>query len=295
MQMSKITPRQIQAFIGGMSMGERNDHYKKGKLSAKTIKNHVAFISGIFEHAIKMQLVSVNPCKAATLPKDDSEEKEIYSLEEAQQILSLLFQEEKKNLHYILYFALAVYSGFRRGELLGLCHSDFDYERQTVSLKRASAYTPEKGIFTDTLKTRNSYRTLKMPAKVFELLARYKQQQSEYAASIGSQWVRQISGLHDKIVDNDRLFTQWNGLPMHPNAPALFFGRFCKRHGIRYINCHGLRHFNISTQIFAGIDVKTVSMNAGHSNPNVTVNPPYGHTTYISPNPAYFLTSWGYG
>jgi integrase len=110
-----------------------------------------------------------------------------------------------------------------------------------------------------------------MPAKVFELLAQYKQQQAEYATSIGDQWVTKIKGLHDKIVDNDRLFTQWNGLPMHPNAPALFFGRFCKRHGIRYINCHGLRHFNISTQIFAGIDVKTVSMNAGHSNPNVTL------------------------
>ena len=269
--LNKITSRQIQKFISDMTNGERNDKYKKGALKAKTIRNHVAFISGIFEHAIKMGVVSVNPCRAVTLPKVDTMEKEIYSLEEAQKILQLLFQEESKNLHYILYFALAVYSGFRRGELLALEYKDFDYERQTVTLRRSSNYTPEHGIFTDSLKTKNSYRTLKMPVKVFELLERYRKQQSEYAASLGNQWVTQIAGLGGKLVDNDRLFTQWNGIPMHPNAPALFFERFCERHGIRFINCHGLRHFNISTQIFAGIDVKTVSMNAGHANPNVTL------------------------
>jgi integrase len=254
-----------------MSDGERHDRYKTGKLSPKTIRNHVAFVSGIFEHAIKMQVVSVNPCRAVTLPRDNPQEKEIYSVEEAQKILQLLFKEESKNLHFILYFALAVYTGFRRGELLGLEYKDFNLERQTVSTNRASAYNSERGIYTDSLKTRNSYRTLKMPAEVMNLLARYQQQQAEYAKSIGNHWVTQISGLHDKMVDNDRLFTQWHGLPMHPNAPALFFERFCKRHKIRYINCHGLRHFNISTQIFAGIDVRTVSMNAGHCNPNVTL------------------------
>ena len=85
--LNKITPRQIQKFISDMSTGERNDRYKKGALKAKTIRNHVAFISGIFEHAIKMGVVSVNPCRAVTLPKMDTTEKEIYSLEEAQQIL----------------------------------------------------------------------------------------------------------------------------------------------------------------------------------------------------------------
>jgi hypothetical protein len=49
-----------------------------------------------------------------------------------------------------------------------------------------------------------------MPAEVMDLLARYRQQQAEYAKSIGNHWVTQISGLHDKMVDNDRLFTQWN-------------------------------------------------------------------------------------
>ena len=271
MAMSKITPRHVQKFISDLGDGERHDRYKKGNLKSKTIKNHIALLSGIFEHAIKMQVISLNPCRAATLPKDDTTEKEIYTLEEAQKILLLLFQEESKNLHYILYFALAVYSGCRRGELLGLEHKDFDLTRQTMSIRRASAYIPKRGIFTDTLKTRNSYRTLKMPAVIFDLLARYRKQQSEYAKTLGETWVSQIEGLNGKMTDNDRIFIQWNGKPMSLNTPELFFKRFCKKHGLRYINLHGLRHFNISTQIFAGVDVKTVSMNVGHCNPNVTL------------------------
>jgi integrase len=271
MQMSKITPRQIQAFISGMVNGERNDRYKKGKLSAKTIKNHVAFLSSIFEYAVRMQVVASNPCRNVMLPREKTKETKIYSVEETQKILQLLCQEPAKNLHYVLYFMLAVYTGGRRGELCALEYKNFDLERQTVTVKQATAYTPEKGVFTDSLKTKTSYRTLKMPAVVFELLARYKQQQSAYKASLGDQWHDKIESLHGKMVDNDRLFTQWNGLPWHPNTPGLFFERFCAKHGFRYISCHGWRHFNISTQIFAGVDVKTISMNAGHSTPQTTL------------------------
>jgi hypothetical protein len=44
------------------------------------------------------------------------------------------------------------------------------------------------------------------------LLEEYKQHQAEYAESIGDQWT-----------DTDRLFTKWDGTPMHPNNPLKFF------------------------------------------------------------------------
>jgi len=62
---------------------EDGNHYKNrgGKLSAKTVKLHVSLISTIFAHAIKMQVVSANPCRAVTLPKPDAKEREIYTVE----------------------------------------------------------------------------------------------------------------------------------------------------------------------------------------------------------------------
>jgi integrase len=122
LRLDKITPRHIQKFIKDLETGERFDKYRKGALSAKTIKNHIAFISSVFEYARKMQVLSFNPCGSVILPKDRAEEQqqEIYTVEETQNILELLCKEEKKNFHYTVYFLLAVYTGFRRGELLGL-------------------------------------------------------------------------------------------------------------------------------------------------------------------------------
>jgi len=138
---------------------------------------------------------------------------------------------------------------------------DFNLERQTVSVNRTSNYTNERGVFTDTPKTRTSYRTLKLPAEIMDLVNRYKQVQAEYAKSLGDKWV-----------DTDRLFTTWDGSPMFPNTPSKYFMRLCNQNGIEYRKGHSLRHLNASVQINAGVDVKTVSANLGHSVTSTTLN-----------------------
>jgi integrase len=117
-----------------------------------------------------------------------------------------------------------------------------------------------------------------MPVEIVDLLIRYREHQTAYMASIGNKWVEKIQGLDDKMVDNNRLFTQWHGVPMHPNAPSLYFERFCNKYGIRYLNGHSLRHLHASVEISAGVDVKTLQMIMGHSSANTTVNATNGHT-----------------
>ena len=272
MRLDRITSRHIQKFINEMAVGERLDRYRNGALSAKTIRNHIAFTSSIFEYGRKMQIISHNPCQSVMLPKDKAKETKIYSVEETQRILELLSREDSKNLHYVLYFMLAVYTGGRRGELCGLEFSDFDFERETVSFQRASLYSRSKGIYTDSLKTSTGYRSLKLPTEIVDLVKQYRQHQAEQKAKVGDQWHEQIKGVNDELVDNDRLFTQWQGLPIHPNAPGLFFGRFCKRTGVVYRKGHSLRHLNASIQVLAGVDIKTIQQNLGHSQASTTLN-----------------------
>lgn len=167
---------------------------------------------------------------------------------------------------------LAVYTGFRRGELLGLEWKDIDFDKQVISLNRTSLYTKDRGVFTDTLKTRTSYRSLKLPAEIMEVLKQYKEHQAKYIDTLGKKWVTHIKGLGDKIVVNDHLFTQWDGKPLFTNSPSLFFERFCKRKGLTYRKGHSLLHFNASLQISAGVDPKTVSGNLGHSMVSTTLN-----------------------
>jgi integrase len=265
MRIDKITPRDVQKFVLDLTDGKRVDRYKKGKLAPKTIKNHVAFASTIFESALRMQMITSNPCRAVTLPKVKFAEREIYTKAEMNHIFELLFQEPQKNLHYVLYITLAVFTGFRRGELLGLENRDIDFERQVVKINRTSNYNRDKGIFTDSPKTKSSFRALRLPPELMSFLLQYKEHQREYIESVGEIWVTHIKGINDELVPNDRLFTQADGKPMHPNAPSLFFGRFCKRHGLKFLSLHSLRHFTASALINARLDVKTVQLYLGHA------------------------------
>jgi integrase len=264
MRMDKITSRDIQRFILDLC-----DCYE---LSPKSVRNYVALVSTVFEHAVKMQIISNNPCRAVTLPKLKERKQEIYSIEETQRILELLHQEdENKYFDFMLYFTLSIFTGFRRGELLGLEFLDFGYERSTVTINRTSLYSPDIGVYTDIPKTKMSFRTLKLPAEIMSLLSRYKAHKQEQAKSVGNKWNNQIEGMDGKLIDNDRLFTTWDGSPMFITSPSWFFQCFCERHEIRYLTGHSLRHLHASIEINAGTDVKTLQVIMGHSTANTTL------------------------
>jgi integrase len=185
-------------------------------------------------------------------------EKDIYTLEEAEQILTCL---EEEPLMYRAFFNLAVYSGFRRGEMLGLEWKDVDWEHCVISVRRTSCYTPKRGMYTDTTKTPKSQRSLKFPAFVMDLLRQLKEQQEKDKAEIGSKWV-----------ETDRLFIKWNGEALFVSQPYGWFQRFCKRHGIRFCDIHSLRHFYASALINEGVDAATVSSALGHSTITTTTS-----------------------
>ena len=105
------------------------------------------------DYAVKMGMIPDNPCRNVTVPKMDKKEIDCYSLEEAAHFLKLLEQEPLK---YQAFFQLAIFGGFRRGELLGLEWKDIDFDTCLVSVRRTSQYTKAKGVYTDTTKTESS-------------------------------------------------------------------------------------------------------------------------------------------
>ena len=263
LRIDKMTPRHVQKFINELSEEERKDALgaKGQKLSAKTVKLHLSLISTVFDYAIKMQMIQTNPCKSVTLPSPDKKERNIYTLEEAQHILELFETEDENNFKYVVFFTMALYTGFRRGELLGLEWSDFGWDNNIVTISRTSNWTKEKGVYTDTPKTASSMRSLKIPNELATLIKRYKLWQDNYKASIGNKWI-----------ESNRLFTQWDGKPMDPSAPYYYFQAFCKRNNLRFCNIHSFRHLNAALLITSGVDVKTVQTCLGHSEAGTTMS-----------------------
>jgi len=215
-------------------------------------------------YAVKMEMLTDNPCKRVTVPKGEKKEKDIYTLEEVAQLFQLL---ETAPLKYRTFFTLAIYSGFRRGEMLGLEWKDIDWEHNVISVRRTSNYTASKGIYTDTTKTKKSQRSLKFPQSVMDLLREYKAEQDEERIKLGTKWQ-----------DYDRLFVKWDGRPMNNNTPYFWLKEFCEENNFRFCDIHSLRHFYASALINEGVDAATVSGALGHSTITTTVNTPKGHT-----------------
>ena len=256
-RLDKITARDIQKFITDMLTNGRN--LNNGKpLSRKTAVHHLSFISDVFSYAVRMGMLCDNPCRRVFVPKQEQEEKQIYTIEQVKILYENLKSEPMK---YQVYLLLSIYSGYRRSELLGLEWKDIDFEHDLIHVRRTSQYTSEKGIYTDTTKTRKSKRVSKMPASIMNLLRQFKADQNEETRRLGTKWE-----------DYDRLFTKWNGAPMNPQTPFEWLKGYCERIGIPFRNIHSLRHLHASLLIFEGVDVVAVSEDMGHSVVGTTLN-----------------------
>ncbi len=260
--MDKITTRAVQKFI--LNLQEPGVNESTGKvLAPKTIKNYLSFVSSVFDYAITQGIVKENPCRGVALPTIQPKERDCYTLEEAQRFLELLQDEPPL---WRTFFTLAIYTGFRRGELFGLEWKDIDFESNVIAIQRTSLYTKERGIFTDTPKTKSSQRSLKVPESVILLLRQYRAWQSAERLKMGDQWEQ-----------NDRLFIGLHGRPMQTNQADKWMSRFCEKTGMRYVNIHSFRHLNASLLINSGADIKTVSAALGHTQTSTTLNI-YAHT-----------------
>ena len=257
LRLDKITSRHIQQFINDLALNGKS--LKNGRpLSRKTAVHHLSFISDVFSYAVKMEMLTDNPCKRVTVPKGEKKEKDIYTLEEVAQLFQLL---ETAPLKYRTFFTLAIYSGFRRGEMLGLEWKDIDFKNNIISIKRTSNYTSERGIYTDTTKTKRSKRVLKISPYIMGILKELKDEQDEETLRLGDKWV-----------ESDRLFVKWNGEPMNNQTPYGWLKEFCEKNDMPFYAIHSFRHFAASALISSGLDVVTVSGALGHCNSGTTLN-----------------------
>ena len=256
-RMDKITPRQIQTFVNSLSKEGANERTGK-PLAPKTIRHNLSLISDVFSYAVKMGVVAENPCSKVTIPKGEVKEKQIYTPAEVERFLTLLNDEPLK---YRTFFYLMIYSGFRRGEMLGLEWKDVDFENNIISVRRTSNYTAKKGVYTDTTKTKRSQRTLKFPQFIMDMLKEYKEQQDAEALRLGDRWV-----------ETDRLYVKWDGRPMQNGTPYFWLGEFCEKHDLPFYGLHSFRHLFCSLLVNQGVDIVTGSGALGHSCVSTTSN-----------------------
>ena len=226
-RLDKLTTREIQKFINSLAKDGVNENTGKA-LSRKTMVHYLSFISTVIDYAIKMDMLIDNPCRRVTIPKGSKKERKILTIVQTEEFFKLL---QTAPLKYRAFFTLDIYTGMRRGEMLGLEWKDIDFETGVIHIQRTSNYTKARGIYTDTTKTESSVRYVKVPAEIIEILKQYKDVQDEERDKLGSKW-------HD----TDRLFVKFDGQPMNPQTPYGWLKDFCEKNGLPFYGIHQFRH-----------------------------------------------------
>jgi integrase len=265
LRIDKITPRHLQIMVENLSnsKSERTGE----KWSGATIQRYMNVVSAVFQYAVKQQLLTENPCHKIQLPNRKAKESKCFSLSEAQKFLNLLSKEMSENsancrdFQMLVFFTIAIYTGMRKGEILALEWGNIDLQTGVIMVNKNQCYTPERGIYIDTPKTKKSNRSLKVPIEVVDLMKRFREWQAKYSTSLGNKWN-----------DSDRLFFRSDGLPLINSYPNEFMRNFCQSHDLPEVTVHGCRHTSASLLINSGVDVKTVQATLGHSSASVTLN-----------------------
>ena len=245
------------------------EHSKAGgRLNGNTVQHYHRMLSSVFTKAVQWGLVAENPCKRAEAPK--AQEVDVRALEE-KDVVRLLEALQDAPTQYSVITQLALLTGARRGEICALRWSDIDMGAGTISIERTLQRIPGKGTVFNPPKTKRSRRCVKVGPDCVQLLQEYRQHQKAERFKIGSEWVRRVE-IEGKRVENDLLFTKWNGAPMDPDDVTTWFGRFLAAHNLPAVHFHSLRHTNASLLIAAHVPVTTVSGRLGHAKTSTTTD-----------------------
>lgn len=253
MQLQKLTPLAIQQFYASKLQEGRLDG--KGKtLSPNTVRHIHRVLHKALNAAVKLQLIPRNPCDAVEPPKPVKKEARYWTPEEAARFLEAI-QEDR--LYALFYVALG--TGLRRGELLGLRWQDVDLNEGRLTV-RQEIVRKSKGTLVKAPKTEKSRATISLSRGVVEVLKKHKARQAQERLLMGDQY-------HDSGL----VFTTFEGKPLDPSyISGDYFGKLIEKAKVRKINFHALRHTHATILASQGVPLKVVSERLRHSSVAIT-------------------------
>lgn len=268
-RLSELTTAKFQQYYNEKAKNGRLDG--KGGMNPKSLRNMHNMLHKALDQAVNMDMMLKNPTTYAVLPKYPKKEMRFFTVEEQKQL-----QEAIKGDKLEMPILIALYTGVRQGELLGLkwkyVHLDLKGESyirivETINrVKNTDPSIPTKTVLVvNRPKTTHSMRTIPLLPNIARRLAEYKAEQ---------ECIRKEKG----FPYNDYVFTATNGMVLDPRDFQRDYKLLLKRNGIREINVHGLRHTFATRALESGMSPKTLSKILGHSSVGFTLDT-YAHVT----------------
>jgi integrase len=141
-------------------------------------------------------------------------------------------------------FELALRTGLRKGELLGLRWEDLDLDARTASIRRTLQRTRSSCLTGLPTKTISSERRMALPGSCVTSLREHRHRHAEEQGRAAADWQ-----------DSGYVFTRSDGHPIEPATLTRHFYALLRDAGLRPIRFHDLRHSTATLLLEQGVEL----------------------------------------
>lgn len=245
--LTQLKPEHLQKYYNGM--------LERG-LSPRTIRYHHSVIHKALKMAMKRGYLNHNVADAVEMPKIKQKEMQVWNEGEINKFL-----ESAKNSPYYELFNLALFTGMRRSELLGLQWKDIDLVYGQISVNKGLHHLKDGTFVFTQPKSEKSRRTIALAPSTSLMLK--------------SLWEsRVIEGMMVKLAINEDslVFCMPDGRPLRPNTITRAWETQALKAEVKVIRLHDARHTHASIMLKQGIHPKIVQERLGHSSIEMTLD-----------------------
>jgi integrase len=254
-QVTKISPDQVVRLL--------SDKAKAG-LSRQTVRHIKAVLRNCLGTAVGPYLARNPIDRRVKTPTLEKAELNTLSVEQRERLIDTATDDRDAEM-----WIVAVLTGARIGELLGLRWRDFDERDGKLHIRSTLLRLDGRYTLRPRAKTDKSRRDLVLPRRATEALIRRRARQAEDQLRAGNKWRDDFGGL---------VFTTSIGEPMHGTTAYHRLRDHLAKMGLPVIRFHDLRHTYATLALKAGAPIVEVSRALGHTNVKTTLDV-YGHWT----------------
>lgn len=251
LKISQLEPHHVESFM---------DEVHEKDLSQRSKKHIFRILSSSLING-KRSGIKEGIMEGIESPKVDRQQIEFWTQEEVNKFMGSL-----KSKNHAIPIILALATGMRRGEILGLKWSQVDFENKKISVfNQLKKDDGGKWIISPQLKTSTSYRTIDIDHNTVELLKEHLRQQDKDKMKCGPDYHN--LGLVCATSTGDSI---------KPTYLRTVFNRTIKKSGVKKISFHGLRHTHATLLLRDGVHPKVVQERLGHRSIQTTLDT-YSH------------------
>jgi integrase len=244
-KLQDMSPMKCQEFVNDM----HNDGYARN-----TIDRVCTLLKLALDKAIEYKLIKENNMRTVTLPKKIKKQVKVWSLQQVNHFLNAM-----KDRRYYCVYAIALLTGMRQGEILGLRWKDIDFNKKLISVRQTLTHYGKE--IKDGTKTISGERTISISEQLIKILNKQHQEYIVFKSNT------------EEFIDMDLvIYNLKNGKTVFPGNLTKRYIDDVKRAGLPHIRFHDMRHTHATLLIQQNINVKVISERLGHSKIGVTLD-----------------------